>query len=89
MIKWKCNKNTINFKKKSPNISPLDFFFLWGTIKDKVYKEKPRSVEDLKTKIRTSIAEIRHNTLLKVHSETLKRCQLCIQEYGGHFEALL
>lgn len=85
---WIGNRGPIAWPPRSPDLTPLDFF-LWGTIKDKVYKEKPHSVDHLKTNIRAAVAEIRHNTLLKVQSEILKRCQLCVQENGGHFEALL
>lgn len=85
---WIGNRGPIAWPPRSPDLTPLDFF-LWGTIKDKVYKEKPYNVEDLKIKIRAAVREIRHNTLLKVQTEILRRCQLCVQENGGHFETLL
>jgi len=41
----------------SPDLSPCDFF-LWGYLKEKVFKHHPRSLEDLKEKIQQQIDSI-------------------------------
>lgn len=84
---WIGNRGPIAWPPRSPDLTPLDFF-LWGAIKDKVYKEKPRSLEELKNNIRIAIQQIRHSSLVKVQKEVLRRCQMCVQNNGGHFEAL-
>ncbi|KAI8778364.1 Protein of unknown function DUF4817 [Biomphalaria glabrata] len=38
---WIGRRGPIEFSALSPDLSPLDFF-LWGTVKDEVYKRKPR-----------------------------------------------
>lgn len=84
---WIGNRGPIAWPPRSPDLTPLDFF-LWGTIKDKVYEEKPHDIHDLRERIRRASAGIRHNSLIKVQTEILKRCRLCVQENGGQFEAL-
>ena len=41
----------------APDLSPLDFF-LWGYIKDQVYSDQPKTIEELKTAITSVIRSI-------------------------------
>ena len=57
-----CEKLKVFFKKRiiskkkklwpprSPDLTPVDFF-LWGLLKSKVYKNTPRTIEQLKDAI--------------------------------------
>ena len=47
----------LNWPARSLNLTPMDFFF-WGVLKDKVYSQKPRSVNDIKNYIRDAFQEI-------------------------------
>ena len=47
-------KEEVQWAPHSPDLSPLDFF-PWGYLKDRVYKDKPRTSEQLK---RALIAEV-------------------------------
>jgi len=40
----------VGWPARSPDLSPCDFF-LWGYLKEKVFKIRPRSLEDLKERI--------------------------------------
>jgi len=42
---------------RSPDLSPCDVF-LWGYLKEKVFKRCPRSLEDLKERIQQEIDSI-------------------------------
>lgn len=71
---------------RSPDLTPLDFY-LWGRIKDIVYKTPVESKEELQQ--RTILAfetlnpiEIRHAATNGVHSRLLK----CLNVEGQHFE---
>ena len=46
-----------NWPPRSYNLTPLDFY-LWGYVKDKVYVDAPKSIQELKEKIRAVIDEI-------------------------------
>nr|CAI5831966.1 unnamed protein product [Callosobruchus analis] len=47
---WIGRRGPIEFPPRSPDLTPLDFF-LWGTVKDEVYKHKtPRAVRKKNTR---------------------------------------
>jgi hypothetical protein len=65
------NGNFISFKTThiwpphSPDLSPLDFF-LWGYLKDNVYKPELESLADLKHAIRREIRKVTDETCAAV-----------------------
>ena len=61
----------------SPDLNPPDFF-LWGYLKDRVYKSNPGSVEELKVEIRR---EIRENFTKKI--------KVCIERNRAHLEHVI
>lgn len=85
---WIGNAGPVSWPARTPDMTPLDFF-LWGAVKDKVYKERPNNVEELKNRITLVIRRIRPDSLEKVHREMVRRCQMCVQVNGGHFEHLI
>ena len=48
-----------------PDLTPADFF-LWGLLKGKVYKNTPRTIEQLKDAIRQEIQDVNVDSLGKV-----------------------
>jgi hypothetical protein len=52
VISWRGN---IEWPARSPDLNTCDFF-LWGYLKSKVYKKKPRTTEDLKQNIMEEVA---------------------------------
>ena len=56
-LTWIGRRGPIDWPAHSPDLTPMDFFF-WGVLKDKVYSQKPRSVDDLKDYIRDAFLEI-------------------------------
>jgi hypothetical protein len=78
------------FKKKlwpprSPDLTPADFF-LWGLLKGKVYKNTPRTIEQLKDALRQEIQAVNVDTLGKVFQNLEKRFQVCLDVKGDHFQ---
>lgn len=73
---------------RSPDLSACDFY-LWGNLKQKVYKNNPRTVEALENEIRRAIAEITEAELRRVSLNFLRRCQVCLDLNGHHFQHLL
>ena len=71
---------------KSPDLTPLDYFF-WEYLRDKVYSSIVNSVAQLKTKIHDAFEQILESPMLESSILTLsKRCHLCIEQKGSHFE---
>jgi hypothetical protein len=73
---------------RSPDLSSADYF-LWGILQDKVYKNRPRTIQDLRANITTDINNIDRDTLRCVSENAVKRANMCLQEEGGHFQHLM
>jgi hypothetical protein len=86
--KWIGRGGPVHWPARSPDLSPLDFF-LWGYVKDRVYKTQPTDVADLERRIREACATVTPDMLAAVHSSTEHRAQYCIGEEGRHFEHIL
>ncbi|KAJ4452286.1 hypothetical protein ANN_03805 [Periplaneta americana] len=63
---------------RSPDLSSCDFY-LWGTLKDKVYASNPHTLQELKDNITREIQAISQHELLRVN-------QNCFRRYRDVFE---
>ena len=54
---WIGRGGSIAWPTRSLDITPLDFF-LWGYVKDRVYKTPVNDLEELKEKIRQAVASV-------------------------------
>lgn len=72
----------------SPDLSPLDFF-LWGYVKDKVYKENPKTITELKNKIKSTIEQIPSQMLSDSIGSFERRLRMLIHTKGEHIENIL
>ena len=70
---------------RSPDLTRADFF-LWGLLKGKVYKNTPRTIEQLKDAIRQVIQAVNVDTLGKVFQNLEKRIQVCLDVKGDRFQ---
>lgn len=86
--KWISTNGPIRWPPRSPDLTPLDFYF-WGYLKDEVYKSKYANVEELQIKIRQVIRSIDGRTILKATKRVLKCAQKCIEQEGDVFEHLM
>lgn len=82
---WIGRRGPIEFPSRSPDLTPLDFY-LWGTVKNEVYRQKPRALEDLRREITAACAAISIETLAAVAAATVRRCVMCLDANGEHFE---
>jgi len=64
---------------------PADFF-LWGLLKDKVYKNTPRKIEQLKDAIRQEIQDVNVDTMEKIFQNLEKSIQVCLDVKGDQFQ---
>jgi hypothetical protein len=73
---------------RSPDLTPPDFH-LWGAAKSAVYRDRPRTLNELKTAVTAYIRNISHADLQEVFANKIKRVQACIDARGHHFQHLL
>ena len=70
---------------RPPDLTPVDFF-LWGLLKGKVYKNTPRTIEQLKDAIRQEIQAVNVDSLGKVFQNLEKRIQVCLDVKGDQVQ---
>ena len=73
---------------RSPDLSICDFF-LWGWLKSLVYKDKPRTLDELKNSIRNQIASVGVNMLERVETNFQERLRCCVKENGHHMSDVI
>ena len=77
----------IDWKARSPDLFPLDFY-LWGTVKQRVYRQgPPASLRQLRNRITDAFNKIRSTREVRRavrHMET--RAQRCVNLQGGHVD---
>lgn len=85
---WIGRNAPIAWPPRSPDLSVLDFF-LWGAVKNVVYKRTYETLEDLRNSVVESFHLIDRRSLRKATNAVLKRCNVCINYNGGIFEPYL
>ena len=64
-------------------------YYLWGHIKDIVYRDSPQTINELKTKIREAIQFMNEDTLKRVFKNMKTRLNFVIHEKGEHTEHVM
>lgn len=85
--RWIGRGGPVPWPARSPDLTPLDYF-LWGFVKDKVYQVPSTTRDDMKNRIRECFHEITVETLQGVENRFRENLNLCIANFGGHFEQL-
>lgn len=80
--------DTMQWPPRSPDITPLDFF-LWGYIKNIVYRDQPVSMQNLRDKITDAFGTVTADMLQNVQRNIVKRTQKCLDHNGEHFEQFM
>ena len=71
---------------RSPDLTPLDFYF-WGYVKGKVYVPPlPQTIDELKIRFRAAFQTVTIAVLIKVWANMNRRLQQVIRTKGWHIE---
>ena len=71
-----------------PDLTPPDYF-LWGYLKGRVYRNKPRTIDDFETNITEEIQAVTADVLARTFQNMARRFQSCLDTNGGHFQHML
>jgi hypothetical protein len=63
--------------------------YLWGSLKNKVNKTDPHTLEKQRNNIRREISEIFREEIQRVDTNVFRRYTECIRSGGQHFQHLL
>ena len=85
---WIGRRGEIEWPPRSPDLNPLDFF-LWGYLKQKVYKTCPDSLQVLRQRICQAVQQIPLGMLERVQRAIFYRLGYCQIQLGGSFEHLI
>lgn len=87
--KWIGRRGPFVWPARSPDLTPLDFFF-WGQMKTSVYETPVNTELELVARIVAAAEDIKekHAVLAKVSTNIKTRCRACIAANGAHFENL-
>lgn len=85
--RWIGNRGAVAWPARSPDLSPLDFY-LWGTLKDLVYKNNINTLEDLKVQILNAFVSLNRRGIQRSVFRVTKKINDCIRVNGNLFEHL-
>ena len=83
--KWIGRGGPISWPARSPDITPLDFFF-WGYVKDRVFQTPINDLDELKEKITTVVNQVNRVMLINSWGELHKRLEWLLKNGGRHIE---
>lgn len=88
--RWIGRGGPVAWPARSPDLNPLDFF-LWGYVKSLVYDTPIVTQEDLLARVMAACTHVQHipGIFSRVRASMNRRCKLCIEVNGHHFEQLL
>lgn len=85
-LKWIGRGGPIPWPARSPDLTPCDFY-IWGHMKELVYKTPVTSVEDLRERILAAADHIKNTLSTRVTvTEMRRRLRACIRNNGRQFE---
>ncbi|OXU24989.1 hypothetical protein TSAR_014909 [Trichomalopsis sarcophagae] len=73
-----CEYSNLLILMLKRSMTPLDFY-LWGYLKDIVYRERPTTANDMRMRIQNAYANIPRNVLIRTVEHFQQRLQLCLQ----------
>ena len=73
----------IAWRARSPNLT-VPIFFLWGFLKDRVFRRRIMTLQELKKAIVDEVAAIVEDLRRRVYGNFQTRLQQCIDINGGH-----
>lgn len=88
--RWIGRLGPIRWPARSPDLTPLDFY-VWGTLKTKVYSAPIPDREELTNRIRLCCQELSDDRaeLRRTLESVRHRARLCVRQRGGNFEQYL
>jgi hypothetical protein len=83
--RWLGCGGPVSWSARLSDLDPVDFF-LWGHLKEIVYRDPPTDMEDFTEKFHAAVATIDADMLRRVQASIPRRAVACRRMRGGHFE---
>lgn len=79
--RWIGRRGPFEWPARSPDLSPCDFY-LWGCLKDRVYRERPATLGALRERIIAACAEVPVEQCKNACESVTQRFDRCLQSDG-------
>jgi transposase len=79
--RWLGRRGPLEWPARSPDLTPCDFF-LWGYLKNIVYRERPATIEQLRERIAKACEEIPIEICKNACQSVSRRFKRCQEEEG-------
>lgn len=86
--RWIGRRGSVEWPPRSPDLTPCDFF-LWGHLKNNIYRNRPNTLAELEQRIRVEAAQISPDFLRNSVRAFYDRLGHCLAVNGQQFEHLL
>lgn len=83
--RWIGRRGSTEWPPRSPDLSICDFF-VWGALREKVYKNTPRNIVELARLIENQITNFPRNMFENAYQSFLERCRKCVNLEGHQVE---
>lgn len=87
-ILGKCLITHTLWPPRSPDLNTCNYY-LWGTLKDRVYMNNTHQLQEVKDNIHGKIQSILKQEIHHVLRNVFGRCKVCLQAGGWCFQTLL
>lgn len=85
--RWIGRGGCVAWPARSPDLTPLDFY-LWGRLKNLVYKHRPTTKEEMKNRIQEACQNLSAREILNAVDSVRLRLEKCVAQNGRQFEHL-
>lgn len=82
---WIGRGGPVNWPARSPDLTSMDYF-VWGSIKTKVYEVPVQTLQELRERIIQACQELTPAQCRSATSSITRRCHACLRAGGNHFE---
>ncbi|KYN42465.1 hypothetical protein ALC56_03124 [Trachymyrmex septentrionalis] len=83
--KWIGKYGLHQWPPRSPDLTVFDYY-LWGRIKDLIYRERPTIKEDMIRRICKAIRSLDADKIFHATSHFQTKVLACVEVNGSHFE---
>lgn len=81
-------RGDVRWPARSPDLSMCDFF-LWGYLKEKVFKHRPQTLVELRARIVEEVNAVPREMCIRADNSFRKRLQKCIDADGRHLADII
>ena len=85
--RWIGTRGAVEWPARSPDLSPLDFF-LWGTLKNVIYRRTINTRDELRLRILHAFASLNRRSISRSVLRIRQKINDCITVQGNIFEHL-